>query len=41
MSTEVAIETGQERALPRVMQVMVGWLQGVSSLFAAAAEEQS
>ncbi len=41
MSTEVAIETGQERALPRVMQVMVGWLQGVSSLFTAAAEEQS
>ena len=40
MSTEVAIETGQERRLPRVMQAMVGWIQGISGLFAAVAEEQ-
>jgi membrane fusion protein (multidrug efflux system) len=40
MSTEVAIETGQQR-FPRVMQRMAGWLQGVSGLFTAVAEERS
>ena len=40
MSTEVAIETGQQR-FPRVMQRMAGWLQDFSGLFSAVAEERS
>ena len=39
MSTEVSIETGRQR-FPRVMHKMAGWLQGVTKIFAAAAEEQ-
>lgn len=40
MSTEVSIETGQQR-LPRMVQRMAGWLQVFSGLFSAVAEESS
>ena len=40
MSTEVAIETGQQR-FPRIMQRMAGWLQDFSGLFSAVADERS
>ena len=39
MSTDVSIETGQQR-FPRIMQRVARWLQGVTNSFAAAAEEQ-
>jgi membrane fusion protein (multidrug efflux system) len=41
MSTEVAIDTGRERSLPSVVRTLVGWLQEVSSMFAAVADQRS
>ncbi len=41
MSTEVSIDTGRERPLPGVVRTVVGWLQEVTSMFAAVADQRS